>query len=384
MILKIPLPWLQLTYKKMRFLVALMGIGFAVMLMFLQLGLRDALFDSAVRLHKSLQGDIILLNPLSTASISMESFSQRHLYEALGFEGVESVMPLYVEFAVWKNLKTRRARLIFVIGLNPTQEVLDLAGVPENLDKIKLEDTALFDRTSRPEFGPIPEEYNRGETAIAEVNGNRVKIGGLFQLGTSFGTDGSLIISDDSFFRIFNNRDRGLIDIGVITLKPDANARIVLENMNSGLSKGVIVLSKQEYIDFEKNYWNTSTAIGFIFYLGAIVGFTVGTIIVYQILYADVSEHLSEYATLKAMGYTNNYLLGVVFQESLILASFGYIPGIAISLTLYTIVKQVTLLPIYMSWTRALLILVLTIFMCIVSGTIAIQKLRDADPVDVF
>ena len=137
MIFKIPLPWLQLTYKKSRFLVALMGIGFAVMLMFLQLGLRDALFDSAVRLHKSLQGDIILLSPLSSASISMESFSQRHLYEALGFEGVESVMPLYVEFAVWKNLKTRRARLIFVIGLNPTQEVLDLAGVPENIDKIK-------------------------------------------------------------------------------------------------------------------------------------------------------------------------------------------------------------------------------------------------------
>lgn len=384
MIFKIPLPWLQLTYKKSRFLVALMGIGFAVMLMFLQLGLRDALFDSAVRLHKSLQGDIILLSPLSSASISMESFSQRHLYEALGFEGVESVMPLYVEFAVWKNLKTRRARLIFVIGLNPTQEVLDLAGVPENIDKIKLENTALFDRTSRPEFGSIPEEYNRGETTIAEVNGNRVTIGGLFQLGTSFGTDGSLIISDDSFFRIFNNRDRGLIDIGVIKLKPEANARIVLENMKNSLSEGVTVLSKQEYIDFEKNYWNTSTAIGFIFYLGAIVGFTVGTIIVYQILYADVSEHLSEYATLKAIGYTNNYLLGVVFQESLILASFGYIPGITISLTLYTIVKQVTLLPIYMSWSRALFILVLTIFMCIVSGAIAIQKLRDADPVDVF
>ena len=159
---------------------------------------------------------------------------------------------------------------------------------------------------------------------------------------------------------------------------------MVLDNMKNSLAEGVTVLSKQEYIDFEKNYWNTSTAIGFIFYLGAIVGFTVGNIIVYQILYADVSEHLSEYATLKAIGYTNNYLLRVVFKESLILASFGYIPGITISLTLYTIVKQVTLLPIYMSWSRALLILGLTILMCIVSGAIAMQKLRDADPVDIF
>ncbi len=384
MILKIPLPWLQLTYKKMRFFVALMGIGFAVMLMFLQLGLRDALFDSAVRLHKSLECDIILLSPLSTASIAMQSFSQRYLYQALGFEGVESVSPVYVDFGVWKNLKTRRARLIFVIGFNPTKAVSNLPDLPNNIDQLKLEDVALFDRASRPEFGTIPDEYNQGERVIVEVSGHRLKIGGLFQLGTSFGSDGNLIMSDDNFLRVFNHRSKGLIDIGLIKLKSGVNAQWVLANLRKSLDKGVNVLSKQDYIDFEKNYWNTSTAIGFIFDLGAMVGFTVGTVIVYQILYADVSDHLFEYATLKAMGYTNNYLLSVVFQESLILASLGYIPGMAISLALYAVVKNATLLPIAMSFSRALLVLALTIVMCLISGIIAMQKLRDADPVDIF
>ncbi|MEQ9237420.1 ABC transporter permease DevC [Coleofasciculus sp. E2-BRE-01] len=384
MILKIPLPWLQLTYKKMRFFVALMGIGFAVMLMFLQLGLRDALFDSAVRLHRSLEADIILLSPLSTASIAMESFSQRHLYKALGYAGVESVSSVYVDFAVWKNLKTRRARLIFVIGINPTDQVLNLPGVQQNIDQIKREDVALFDQASRPEFGPIAQEFNQGETIIAEVRGHRLKIGGLFKLGTSFGSDGNLIMSDYTFLRAFNNRSDGLIDIGLIKLKPNANQNRVLNHLKSSLTDGVKVFSKQEYIDFEKNYWNTSTAIGFIFDLGAIVGFTVGTVIVYQILYADVSDHLSEYATLKAIGYTHNYLLKVVFEEALILASFGYIPGLAISLGLYSLVKSATLLPIAMNLSRAVFVLGLTTLMCLISGAIAMQKLRDADPVDSF
>jgi putative ABC transport system permease protein len=384
MILKIPLPWLQLTYKKMRFFVALMGIGFAVMLMFLQLGLRDALFDSAVRLHRSLEADIILLSPLSTASIAMESFSQRHLYKALGYAGVDSVSSVYVDFAVWKNLKTRRARLIFVIGINPTDQVLNLPGVQQNINQIKREDVALFDQASRPEFGPIAQEFNQGETIIAEVRGHRLKIGGLFKLGTSFGSDGNLIMSDYTFLRAFNNRSDGLIDIGLIKLKPNANQKQVLNHLKSSLTDGVKVFSKQEYIDFEKNYWNTSTAIGFIFDLGAIVGFTVGTVIVYQILYADVSDHLSEYATLKAIGYTHNYLLKVVFQEALILASFGYIPGLAISLGLYSLVKSATLLPIAMNLIRAIFVLGLTTLMCLISGAIAMQKLRDADPVDSF
>jgi len=361
-----------------------MGIGFAVMLMFLQLGLRDALFDSAVRLHRSLEADIILLSPLSTASIAMESFSQRHLYKALGYAGVESVSSVYVDFAVWKNLKTRRARLIFVIGINPTDQVLNLPGVQDNINQIKREDVALFDQASRPEFGPIAQEFNQGETVIAEVRGHRLKIGGLFQLGTSFGTDGNLILSDYTFLRVFNNRSDGLIDIGLIKLKPNANRNRVLNHLKADFTDGVKVFSKQDYIDFEKNYWNTSTAIGFIFDLGAIVGFTVGTVIVYQILYADVSDHLAEYATLKAIGYTHNYLLKVVFQEALILASLGYIPGIAISLGLYTIVKRATLLPISMNLSRAIFVLGLTTLMCLISGVIAMQKLRDADPVDSF
>jgi putative ABC transport system permease protein len=114
------------------------------------------------------------------------------------------------------------------------------------------------------------------------------------------------------------------------------------------------------------------------------MGFVVGTVIVYQILYSEVSDHLAEYATLKAMGYTQTYLLIVVFQEALILATIGYIPGFTFGMILYTMARNATLLPILMTTSRALMVLTLTILMCFISGGIAVRKLRSADPADIF
>jgi putative ABC transport system permease protein len=143
-------------------------------------------------------------------------------------------------------------------------------------------------------------------------------------------------------------------------------------------------MSRQELMDFEKEYWNTTTPIGFVFAFGVILGSIVGIIIVYQILYSNVSEHLAEYATLKAMGYRHRYLLTVIFQEALILAILGYIPGFFITLAMYQTAQKATNLPIAMEKTRALMVLSLTILICFISGAIAVRKLQEAEPADIF
>lgn len=385
MIRKIPLSWLQLTREKTRLLVALSGIGFANILMFVQLGFRSALFDSSVRLHASLEGDVFLISPQSVAWISMKQFSERRLYQAMGFDGVESVSPLYLDFAQWKNPQTRKPRNIFIIGFNPEEQVFSLPEVQQNADKLKFPDIVLFDEGSRAEFGPISADFNQCQTITTEVENRQVTVEGLFKLGPSFGADGNLITSDLNFLRLFaNRRTKGLIDVGIIQLQPGVDREKVLENLRRFLPEDVKILSKQEFMDFEKDYWNSSTPTGFIFTLGAAMGFIVGTVIVYQILYSDVSDHLAEYATLKAMGYTDAYLLIVVFQEALILAILGYIPGLSISLVVYAGASNATLIPIVMSIGRAILVLALTILMCFLSGAIAVRKLRTADPADIF
>ncbi|AUB37659.1 ABC.CD.P, putative ABC transport system permease protein [Nostoc flagelliforme CCNUN1] len=381
---KIPLSWLQLTREKTRLAVALAGISFADILMFMQLGFRDALYYSNVRFHNSLQGDIVLINSQSSAVLAMRSFSQRRLYKALELPAVQSVHPIYLDFTIWKNPVTGRPRSILIFGMNPETNIVNLPGVQENLDKLKLPDVVLFDRSSRVEYGPIAANYDQGKTVTAEVRRRRIKVEGLFTLGASFGADGNLITSDINFLRIFSNRQKGLIDVGLIRLKPGANANVVAQELRKYLPNEVNVLTKEEFIAFERNYWANSTAIGFIFTLGTVMGFIVGTVIVYQILYTEVADHLAEYATLKAIGYTQNYLLTVILQEALLLAVLGYFPGIVFALFMYKSAREATLLPVFMSFDRAIMVLILTMLMCIISGAIAVRKLSSADPADIF
>ncbi|MFB8790412.1 MAG: ABC transporter permease DevC [Potamolinea sp.] len=382
--MQIPLAWLQLSREKMRLLVAIAGISFADILMFMQLGFREALFDSAVTMHQNLKGEIFLISPQSTALIAMKSFPSRRLYQTMGFEGVKSISSVYMNFGLWKNPQTRATRSIMILGFNPSESILNLPGITNNLEAIKMPDVVLFDDASRPEFGPIPQEFKQGKEITTEVGGRRIKVGGLFTLGASFGADGNIVTSDLNFLRLYPAREKGLIDIGVIKLEPGANLESVLKNLRRDLPNDVKILSKEEFVEFERNYWQTGTSIGFIFSLGTAMGFIVGTVIVYQILYTDVSDHLPEYATLKAMGYKNSYLLMVVFQEALILAAIGYLPGSALAMGLYSLTKNATQLPMMMTVSRAVIVLILTIIMCTVSGAIAVRKLQAADPADIF
>jgi putative ABC transport system permease protein len=248
----------------------------------------------------------------------------------------------------------------------------------------KLPDTILFDRSSRSEYGAIATEFEQNKKVVTELSNYRIKTVGLFTLGPSFAADGNLITSDQNFLRLFKNRRDEEIDVGLISLKPGVDKQKVLNNLVVKLPQDVRLFTFDKFIEFEKDYWRKSTPIGFMFALGTGMGFIIGTVIVYQILFTDVNEHLAEYATLKAMGFTDKYLLSIVFQEGLILAVFGYIPGLGISLGLYELTKAATFLPMVMSASRSLLIFVLTILMCSISGAIAVRKLATVDPADIF
>ncbi len=380
----IPLAWLQLSREKIRLVIALAGIAFAVILMFMQLGFQSALYDSAARFHQNLQGDLILISARSKSLGYMMPFSRRRLYQVLGVEGVESVSPVYVGFGDWKNPDLGTYRTIYVYGFEPGDLATRLPEVNQALDLIQLEQNILFDRASRLEYGAIATEFSQNNPISTELNGKTVKVVGLFTLGPSFGADGNIITSTTNFLRLFPNRKLNEVTIGLVQLQSHKNIAKIQSQIAADLPKDVQVLTHQEFIEFEKNYWKTSTAIGFIFTLGVGMGFIVGTVIVYQILYTDVSSHLAEYATLKAMGYKNSYFLNVVFQESIILAVLGYIPGFLLSVSLYDLTKTATFLPLAMQFDRAIFVLLLALLMCSVSGVIAMQRLRRAAPAEIF
>ncbi|WP_319418806.1 ABC transporter permease DevC [Pleurocapsa sp. FMAR1] len=379
-----PLALRQVVKDKTRLMVAIAGIAFADILMFVQMGFENALYDAAIKPHLSLQADLVMINPQFQTLFSVKDFSRDQLYQTLGNNAVKSVSPVYISTGQWRNPQTRQERAILVWGIDPTVSAFKFPEVEQNRDSLKQLNQVLFDRASRPEYGAIPDWLKQKGSVETEINDKEIAVKGLFTLGSSFAADGNIITSDSTFLQIFPQRQSDRIDVGLIKLKPKVDPKQVQLQLEAMLLHDVKILTPKEFAEIEKQYWANGTGIGFIFGLGVIVGFIVGIIIVYQILYSDVSQHLPEYATLKAMGYSDRYLLWVLLQEALLLALLGYFPGLLLAFGLYQIAYAATLLPIIMKLETVISVLILTIVMCSVSGAIAMKKLRSADPADVF
>lgn len=377
------LAWEQLIVEKRRLMAALAGIGFAVMLQLMQLGISDALFESAVVLHNRLVADLVLASPLYENVLAAGAVPRRRLYQALSEPDTESVTPLHVALAPFKNPETGRDQGIIVIGFDPGRRALNIPSVAEKAHLLAVPDVALFDVTSRPEFGPIGDLVGTRDTVTTEILRRRVTISGLFDLGLPFAGNGHVVVSETTFRKLFN-RPEGVFELGLIRLKPGSDVAAVQASLQRRMPPDVRVLTVAELIDLEKNFWRTNTPIGPIFVIGALIGLLVGAVIVYQILYTDVSDHLGEYATLKAMGYSDRQLYVVVLEQALILSVIGFPTGFILAQVLYAVVRGAAHLPLEMTVERAAMVFGFTVLMCAASGFVALRKLRSADPAEVF
>ena len=379
-----PLGWLQLKHDKFRLLTALSGIAFADILIFMQLGFMNALYTTNTQYARKIKGDIVLTSTQATNFNRPYTFPRRRLYQAMDVPGVESAEPIYVGSLSWRNPQNREKTSMTVIGFDPTKPAFDIPEVNSQLDKVKIPDTVLFDKASRGEYDRVISQIEEGKIITTESDRTTITIGGLFEVGASFQDDGALITSDQNFMRLFPRKRPGMVSLGVINLEAGRDREEIRTYLNAYLPDDVKAYTYQEYVDAELTYIQNSTAIGFVFTLGTMMGFIVGIVIVYQVLSTDVNDHMAEYATFKAMGYKNSYLLFVVFEEAIILSVIGFIPSVAIAAGLYQLTAAATALPIVLPVSRAVTVLIMTILMCSISGAIATRKLQSADPADIF
>lgn len=380
--MRTPLALLNLTAEKTRFVVAIAGVAFAVILVFMNLGFLGSLAETAAIIYSRINADIFLISPQALEITSTKPFPIERIYQAAGVPGVRRVMPLYVGYLQWRNVETRQSRAMFVYGINPNDPVFTMPEMqtPENQAALRRFDTVLIDTLSRPEYGP------QTVGTVTEADGRKATIGGQFTLGGGFAADGTLIMSDQNFRRYFDPFPLNRINLGLIQVDESVDPLQVCDRLRKILPKDVIVFTQQQIIERDRDYWIGATSTGFIFGMGVAVSCIVGTVIVYQILYTEISDHLKQYATLKAMGYSNRFLFITVIQESVILAVLGYIPGFIISLMLYELTIRATAggLPVRMDLERAVLVLGLAVIMCTLSGLVSVNKAITADPADVF
>jgi putative ABC transport system permease protein len=377
-----PLAWSQLSHQKVRLVVALGGIAFANVLIFMQLGFKALFEEGATVLPASLQGDLFLLNP-ATEFIGASGFDRIRLSQVAAIKGIKQVAPLYINAAPWGYSKEFTSFGGRFMGFNPTQQVFKLSEVQQQQALLNNPNTLLFDSLSKPSFGPIVQEVKTKGVAQTLLNNKRAEVRGIFRMGNSFFIgEGNILMSETSYSYYFGENALNQVSVGIITLEPGSDPQAVQAGIAAHVP-GIKAYTQAELIAKERLF-QESNPTGPIFGFGAAMGVIVGIVIVYQVLYADVSDHLAEYATLKAMGYSDLALLGVIFQEAILLGCLGFVPGFGAAIVMYQFLSGVTRLDLIMTPEVAITVFTLTLGMCIVSAVIASGKLRSADPADVF
>jgi putative ABC transport system permease protein len=377
------LAWRQLVFDKTKLFAAICGVLFACVLVFMQLGFKDSLYNSAASAPLKMNGDLFLMHKQTEAMWRPTRFNRSELMRTLGHPDVDSAYPMYLSLAQFKNIETQTKRTLMVYGYDPDADLLAVEAIIEKRTELRLKDTALFDESSRPEFGPMRALLDAGKNST-EINDYKLNIIGLFRLGVSFAADGNVMTSDQNFLRIFADRMADQIDIGVIKIRPGSDVKKVQADLKTRLNEFVNIFTYDELVQYEKSYWENTAPIGFIFGFGTIMGLVVGMVIVYQILFTDITNHLNEFATLKAMGYKHGYFIRVVFASAFFLAILGFFPGFLMSLGLYRLAESQTFMPMPMTPHKVFTVFLFILSMCASAGLLAMRKLKAASPADMF
>jgi putative ABC transport system permease protein len=382
----IPLAWRNLTENKRRLLASVAGTAFAVTLMFMENGFRHALLDSMVNVIERMDGQIVIISrTLYTLAVPYH-FPYRRIVQARDLPEVVSSSPVYVitRFGYWRDVRSGSLKRICVIGVHLDDDILSIDELKTLRESLRASDTALADDLSRSgEF----EDFAPGQ--VSELSGHRMRIVGTFKLGINAQSNGNLVMSDQNLMRVFPHLagatlGESAVTVGVLRVRPGTDLRALRARLEDLLPADVRVLTLEEFMAKERDFWDKVAPVGTVFYIGVVMGFIVGCVICYQVLFSDISDRLGEFATLKAMGYSNLRLFQVVVWQGVYLALLGYLAGLAVTLLLFVWVREATGLPMDLARNDPLGILLLSVVMCVASGAYAARKLLSLDPASLF
>ena len=379
-----PIGWLQLTHNRTRLATALAGVAFANLLVFMQLGFFGALIASIAIPYGGMNAEILIQSSDANTLQDGSPIPRNRMLQAAAQPGVASATAVYYGRLEWKQ-PDGTIRALDVVGIDPQAIAFRSPEVTAARAELALADRAIIDRRTRNVPAARFREIEAGHVYPIEANNHAITITGTFTLGGGFGADGYLVVSDQTFLRIFRNRSAGAPNYVLLRALRGEPIPALVERLRARLpDSDVAVRTMAEAVARDQAFQTTQKPAGIIFGFGTFIGALVGIVIVYQILATDVADHLKEYATFKAIGYAPRFFLGIVLEEAVILGLLGFIPGLLASLGLYAIVSYATGLPLEMTIARAIAVLAGTIAMSMVSGLIATRRLAQADPADLF
>jgi putative ABC transport system permease protein len=379
----VPLAWRNVTSNKRKFALSVAGVTFAVLLMFAELGFLTGVIDGQVRLISKLSGDLVLVSASKANMFVAQPFPRTRLEQAAGHKDVALVSPVFLATGIsWKDTNTGLERFLRVVGFDPDRPTFLDPEIAGAADSLKERDTVLLDRKAATYFGAPRVGLE------SELGSRRARIVGTFAAGVDLPSRGTAIVGERTFRLLKGESDNqaasGEVEIGLVHLKPGVRAEDVRASLESILARDVTVMTREGYLQREKNYFLFNTPIGLMFALGVLMGAVVAGFICYQILYADVLDNMGQYATLKAMGYTTGAIGGVVLKQAGYLGLLGFAVGLLFTGGLYSFLGAQTGFPMAMTAPRVLAVLALTQIACAVAAVLAARKPLAADPAEAF
>lgn len=388
--LSLYLAFRQLVHRSGSAVGALAGVCVAIVLMFMQLGFRNALYDSAVGIPLALDADIFLAsNQYVSLAFSPPWLPRSALSQAQSVEGVVTARPFYAFSGQLRSPRSGANMSSWILGFDPDQPVFTLPSINDRLHLLRLSNAALMDRLSRYDYTLLRDAVDAGGEPTVGVHlpgaslSPTVRIAGLFTLGPSFTIDGMIVVSDLTMYRLLGlPLDR--VSLGLLRLAPGADPQAVKQRLQAVVGDRVRIFTRQEFIDGEKAFYATRTPIGMIFNIGLLVGVVVGVVFISQVLHGIIDANLKEYAVLVAMGYKRYFFRLIVFEIAAVIAVATFIPSLLLSVGLYAAAGAATKLPLVLRPEAALGVFVLVVVMGNVASLFAMRKLKRANPLDLF
>ncbi|MDX8348942.1 ABC transporter permease DevC [Cognatiyoonia sp. IB215446] len=381
---RLPIGWLQLSHSRGKMIAAISGVAFADILVFVQLGILGALNQSTIAPYDLFRADIIISSADANTLTDGSNVARSRMFQALGVPGVKDATPLYLANLEWQR-EDGDSSTLQTFGISPDKPEFTAPDVADQIAELRLEDRVLLDRQTRGLPAGALDHVSSQTPYSLELNGTSVWAVGTLEVGGGFSADGTLYVSDQTFLELFGNRASGAPNHILVSVDDGIDPAVVVERLREALpTESVKVAQKAEAAAADLAYQTTERPTGVIFGFGVAIGIVVGLVIVYQVLSTDVADHLREYATFKAIGYPQRFFLGIVLEEAVILALFGFIPAVAIAVGLYAAMSAATGLPLSMDVARAMSVLIGTLAACALSGALATRRLASADPADLF
>ncbi len=365
----------NLFHDRLRFVATMVGIVFSVVLVLVQMGLYLGFGHMVTTMIDHASTDLWVL-PKGAKCFEDPSLLDLKLKSRVaGVDGVANVTPLVIGFSDWR-LDTGEMTPVFIVGVDLHDGGLTPWNVVDGSVQALSErgavvvDRSYSDRTGVKTVG-----------AEAEIRGRHVKVVALTDGIRSFTTTPYVFV-DEKNARIYTGTPGERASSLLVGLKEGVDRDKVAQAVRAEIGDAE-VLTSDEFRKRSRSFWLFGTGAGAALFAGALLGVIVGTVIVAQTLYSSTKDHLTEFATLRAMGSSNGYIYNVIIYQALINAVIGFVVAAGIGAIVVQMTAKSALPIIVTPWLIAALC-ALTIVMCIISAIGAIFRVVRTDPATVF